>query len=755
MLALVVASGVLAACVSRHAATAHTGRSARDAAPSCWAIKDAFPSSADGPYWIETGRLRAPIQVTCDMTTDGGGWVLIGRGRQGWTFTTAGQGDPSELLTTPSGPAAFTPATLSAATIDAVLQGGRVDALADGIRVRRAADTAGTTWQEVRLHVRATDHWSWALGGGLPLSSVEFDGAATIQTASTETSASTADVSVDPGARRLFTWPWSGHANQAGFAYGASVAGRPDGHSYLWAQGSEGYAVPFAQVWLRPRLDDAAAGFTAITTAGLPPVAIPAHLDSTPAPTPWGVVGVQLVADPDAQTETPVRALAQIGTRMYVGGKFAGVQHGASATPVNQSWLAAFDVATGEWDSTFRPVLDGAVFDLDTDGAGHLVVAGNFTSVNADATAAGVALLDARTGDPVPGWAATLTGRRFGGARPFARTVDVQSGWLYIGGNFTSVIGPTGTSVTSAGLARVALRTGNPDPSFVTGFDGIPWSVDASPDGHRVYVAGRFRADGWLPQIGLSVLDPRTALPIGGLGTWRPTTSDPTTQFLETVHEYGSRVVVGGSQHTMQVLATSNLAEFRSFGARYGGDFQASALLDGIVYASCHCGNWLYHDSTTVPVAGHYSRVTPMSWFAGFNPTTFTPVESFQPQLTMSSQYEGPWALTPDTAHCLWVGGDVTSTWSGTWLGGFARFCPADTTPPAAPRSFHKAGPHGHVVLAWRADPSAAHYEILRNDRVIAVTTTTTYTPPSPGRYFVRALDVAGNRSATTRAVVI
>jgi hypothetical protein len=49
------------------------------AARSCKSIKDAYPSAADGKYWIDPagGDTSDAFEIWCDMTTDGGGWTTI------------------------------------------------------------------------------------------------------------------------------------------------------------------------------------------------------------------------------------------------------------------------------------------------------------------------------------------------------------------------------------------------------------------------------------------------------------------------------------------------------------------------------------------------------------------------------------------------------------------------------------------------------------------------------------------------------
>lgn len=198
--------------------------------------------TTSGVYTVSLGGGVGEFQVYCDMDTDGGGWTLIGKGREGWTWDNAGQGTISDLASAPEGTGvAALPQTHVQAILDSL--GKNVSQLTDGMRIRRQIDAS--TWQEIRWNFTSQVSWDWAFDtGAMPLT-VTLDGinygAASGTTAQHLTGG-------EEDHRRLFTTAWYGQNYVKGFAYGNGVGCAAPYWCYAaWMN----HPLPMAQVFVR------------------------------------------------------------------------------------------------------------------------------------------------------------------------------------------------------------------------------------------------------------------------------------------------------------------------------------------------------------------------------------------------------------------------------------------------------------------------------------------------------------------------
>lgn len=750
------------------------GSTAERAAASCWEIKQNAPAATDGVYWLVTPTLIAPAQFYCDMTTDGGGWVLIGRGRDGWLDGGDGQGTAAQVRSDIWDQAGFRPRQLSDLTVDGLLNGTAPSSLVDGVRVVRAADRAGATTTDVRLRLTKMPRWSWAFGAGQPTDATIYgpssnrDTRGRTSTVLQRVTTRNLDGDGSDGIKRLWTYLDSTNGWVSGFNYGRTVAGSTDASSFLYATKSA-YATPMTQVWLRPELTTDQVTYPSVPDSGAPKEEQPPLAQSAALAATWGVAG--LAGGNTDELHTEAHAFAQIGNVMYVGGNFARVEEHADRSPtgaatqsVPQSYLAAFDATTGAWLPGFRPVFDGQVNALAALPNGTLAVGGEFDTVNGVSQPALVAL-DPTTGATETTWPIKVEDR-ISSEHAEVQTMDVQGNWLYLGGDFTHF---TGGSSRYAAYARKAARLNvadaTPDPSWNPAFDGEVQSIDVSSDGSRVYASGYFTKSGTTTAMREAII---SAAPGAAVIPFSPLYSVASSPYQQAIHATGDTFWVGGSEHSMFGYDASSLAPISLNVMRAGGDVQAiTDNNDQIVYGGCHCGDWAFSGQQSYAVnAGDtnptWQQANAIDYVGAWDAATGTYLPAFHPTAKARNGY-GAWALDVASDGTLWAGGSFTSVVAtdgrNQWAGGFVRFAVRPHTAPPAPSGLTAELSGQVAALSWTGSGgTGTTYEVLRGGRVVATTTQTSIhvSDSSPDdRFFVRATDGQGNRSATTAVASI
>lgn len=732
------------------------GLTPETAAASCWEIKQNDRDSEDGVYWLITPTLVAPQQFYCDQEGYGGGWVLIGRGREGWSEDYDGTGTAKKVAATPDGPGAFTPAQLPARTVDGLLDGGRVDRLADGVRVRRASSIDGAYRQEVRFRFQQRDRWTWALGGPNPLRSWVFDG-------TSGTGGSTASFGSGDGWHSSSFVHRSSHKKKAGWAYGRTVSGTADSSSFLWAPAGQGSAIPFAQVFVRPKLKLADLAFAPTPSSGTPASAVRALPRSAALKTEWGVA--QAASDDHADAQ--ISAFGQVGTTVYAGGDFRHLQHTAKGIGrVEQPYLAAFDVTTGSWLPGFRPRLDGPVSTVAALPDGRVAIGGRFTTVDG-APQAALAFLDPATG--------ALTGpqvrvlQREAGRLPAVTDLDVQGTSLYVAGSFTHLAAPDAAAAVARNGGRIDLATGLPDQDWNADLNGTALAVDASELGDLTYFSGYFTRTHDTTARSAAALRTQAAAPAAD-PRWAPAFSSAGVG-AHSVVEAGGRVYLGATRRALAAYDRSSLRVLTGSLAAAGSDFQSIVAGGSLVVGGCACGRYTSQfqgemlKRKTRKMRARALQVDRIDALGAWDAATGVYLPDWAPRLHSAGGL-GVRASFFDSTGVLWTGGDLDASLTAggrtQWSGGFARFAPGDATPPSTPGPLTSTPVAGgeEVVLTWgpSIDESDVVYEVLRGDRVIATTsssTTTVPVTPTPESYVVRARDTAGNRSASTLPFVV
>jgi hypothetical protein len=194
----------------------------------------------------------------------------------------------------------------------------------------------------------------------------------------------------------------------------------------------------------------------------------------------------------------PIRALAAVGSHLYVGGR----------------GLLDLDTDTGAVEPSFRPTttafgkLDGRVHALLAVG-GHLVAGGDFRRLGGQAGP--LVALDPLDGSADPGFVPAIGSTRHGADDRGVFDLATLGDDLWVAGLFTSAGGSRAQN-----LAAIDPVTGARHAKTLASLDGQVNTVEASGDG--VYVGGQFFMAGYVPARGIAALDGDTLLPRAGFG---------------------------------------------------------------------------------------------------------------------------------------------------------------------------------------------------------------------------------------------
>lgn len=373
----------------------------------------------------------------------------------------------------------------------------------------------------------------------------------------------------------------------------------------------------------------------------------------------------------------------QVGNRMFVGGNFLDVVDDAGNIAGRQPYLATMDATTGKWESWFRPDVGNAIFAMQKSPDGGLFVGGEMGTWNGE-TVGGLVKIDPATGELWPGF----NTRIYGGVS-VVRDMQLESdGWLYVAGGFDTV-DENGVIINQNGAVRINPNTGAVDATWtpqVTG--GSVWGISRSKTLNLTYLAGHFNfVNGESGTAGFvsvdetgEVVDKRDAVPFNGCFGF----GGYCTQMYDVVATPQGDVWVGGVEHSLYVLDESSDLDMKwhhysgcdptkneeCFPADwYGGEFQEIELIDGRIYATCHC--WFDLHSSQNQVLVHSKKYLwqgtegvdyfhqTVNGVMAFDPDTGAVIPSFVPLL--GGDAGGFGVHLNESDGCLWVAGGFDS----------------------------------------------------------------------------------------------
>ena len=318
-----------------------------------------------------------------------------------------------------------------------------------------------------------------------------------------------------------------------------------------------------------------------------------------------------------------VRAIAQIGTTIYVGGSFTSVGYGSGT--IARAYLAALDAGSGLLVESFNPKPDDAVDSLlkSTDGT-RLYAGGVFNRIGGCTPCDRLAALDPATGTANPSFH----------PQPNARVLKMAlyGRTLYLGGTFTTVAG-----VARLRLAAVDAITGGLGTKLTLAPNQAVRDLALNSTGSTLYLAGSFTSISGTTRYNFASVGAASR----ALTAWNPNihahgwgvalSPDNATAYLTTAD--GDESICGAGQESVIAVPASASGtppvKWHNGGDRgcpfNSGDINTVEATASAVYIGGHLTNLctVKKTSYTTPCAG---ALTVRSHVAALDPATGVPL---------------------------------------------------------------------------------------------------------------------------------
>jgi chitodextrinase len=226
-----------------------------------------------------------------------------------------------------------------------------------------------------------------------------------------------------------------------------------------------------------------------------------------------------------------VHALIQIGNRVIVGGTFTTIRSATSTTQISRRAIFAYNATTGALDNGFLPTLNSNVETLLPSEDGQSVyVGGSFTTVNGTSRTR-LARINLADGSLDATFRPNINGSVY--------DMKMSNGRIFLGGTFSQVGGVSHTL-----MATVNPVTGAVDPYLTVPFGspvrGGALQVDKfdiTPDGTKLIAIGNFSVVGGQSRTQIVMLDLNAAS--AAVRNWSTPRFEPdcSPQFLTYVHD--------------------------------------------------------------------------------------------------------------------------------------------------------------------------------------------------------------------------